>query len=203
MAATAYTLPLRSLTSSAARLGAAPAIALAVALLLALVPRTAVSVVCGALFGALAGAVYALAAGLIAAGVAFAAARWLARAAVAGRLRGRAARFDTWLSRRGLLAVVVVRLVPVAPFGLVSYVYGSTAVRTRDYLLGTLIGAAPSAATWAGIGAAAISRGRLGVLTLVPAVAGFVVTACAAAYWRSSMRREPASPPDPDLRPPR
>ncbi|GIH19045.1 TVP38/TMEM64 family protein [Rugosimonospora africana] len=203
MAVTAYALPLQRLADSAARLGPAPVLALAVGLLLALVPRTAVSVACGALFGALAGFAYALAAGLLAAGLAFASARWLARGAVAGRLRGRAARFDTWLSRRGLLAVVVVRLVPIAPFGLVSYLYGSTGVRTRHYLLGTLIGATPSAATWAGVGAAVISQGRLGVFTLAPAGAGLIVTVCAAAYWRSSMRRERMSPTDTDVRPPR
>jgi uncharacterized membrane protein YdjX (TVP38/TMEM64 family) len=194
MAVTAYVLPLHDLANSAARLGPVPAVALAVGLLLALVPRTAVSVACGALFGPLAGFGYALAAGLVAAGVAFAAARWLARGAVAGRLRGRAARFDTWLSRRGLLAVVVVRLVPIAPYGLVSYLYGSTGVRTRHYLLGTLIGATPSAATWAGVGAAAISQGRLGVLTLAPAGAGLIVSVCAAAWWRASMRRDRAGP---------
>ncbi len=203
MAVTAYTLPVRQLADGAARLGPAPVVALAVGLLLALVPRTAVSVACGALFGALAGFGYALAAGLLAAGLAFAASRWLARGAVAGRLRGRAARFDAWLSRRGVLAVVVVRLVPIAPFGLVSYLYGSTGVRSRHYLLGTLIGATPSAATWAGIGAAVISQGRLGVLTLAPAAAGLIVTVCAAAYWRSAMRRERMSPTEPELRPPR
>jgi uncharacterized membrane protein YdjX (TVP38/TMEM64 family) len=193
LAGTAYALPLQDLARSAARFGPVPAVALAVGLLLALVPRTAVSLVFGALFGALAGSACALIAALVAASVAFAAARWLAREAVADRLRGRAARFDSWLSRRGLLAVVVVRLVPIAPYGLVSYLYGSTGVRTRHYLLGTFIGATPSAVTWAGIGAAVIDRGQLGVLTIVPAAAGLVVTVCAAAWWRSSMRRDAAA----------
>jgi uncharacterized membrane protein YdjX (TVP38/TMEM64 family) len=210
MAVTAYALPLNDLARSAARLGPVPAVALAVGLLLALVPRTAISVICGALFGALAGFLYSLVAGLIAAGLAFAAARWLVRGAVADRLRGRAARFDSWLSRRGALAVVVVRLVPIAPYGLVSYLYGGTGVRVRHYLIGTLIGTTPAAATWAGIGAAVIDRGRLGALTLVPAGIGLAVSACAAAWWRSSMRREsrrearrdPAGEPG-TVRPPR
>ncbi|GAA5196840.1 hypothetical protein GCM10023322_66730 [Rugosimonospora acidiphila] len=200
LAAVAYTLPLQELSRSAARFGPVPAVALAAGLLLALVPRTAVSLACGALFGAVAGFAYALTAALIAAGLAFAASRWLARGAVADRLRGRAARFDAWLSRRGLLAVVVVRLIPIAPYGLVSYLYGSTGVRTRHYLLGTLAGAAPSAATWAGIGAAVISQGHLGVLEIIPAGAGLIVSGCAAAWWRSSMRRDQAAG---RIRPPR
>jgi hypothetical protein len=48
-----------------------------------------------------------------------------------------------------------------------------------------------------------ISQGRLGVLTLAPAVAGLIVTVCAAVYWRSAMRRERMSPTEPQLRPPR
>jgi uncharacterized membrane protein YdjX (TVP38/TMEM64 family) len=190
LAIAGYALSPHRIAESAASLGPAPAIGAASLLLLALVPRTVVSLVCGALFGMPVGAVYALAAAMIAAVVAFAAARWLVRGVVADRLRGRAQRMDAWLSRRGLLAVVVVRLVPIAPFGLVSYVYGGTGVRTRHYLLGTLVGAAPSAATWAGIGAAAIAPAGIGPLTLLPAALGLVVTVGAAVWWRTSMRRE-------------
>jgi uncharacterized membrane protein YdjX (TVP38/TMEM64 family) len=190
LAVTGYALSPHRIAESAASLGPAAAIGAASALLLALVPRTIVSLVCGALFGMVAGAGYALAAAMLAAVVAFAAARWLVRGVVADRLRGRAARLDAWLSRRGLLAVVVVRLVPIAPFGLISYVYGGTGVRTRHYLLGTLIGAAPSAATWAGIGAAAINPAGIGPLTLLPVAAGLLVTVTAAAWWRASMRRD-------------
>jgi uncharacterized membrane protein YdjX (TVP38/TMEM64 family) len=192
LAGVGYSLPLHRVADSAGRLGPVPTVALATGLLLALVPRTAISLACGALFGALAGFGYALAGALLAAVIAFGAARWLARGLVAQRLRGPAARLDAWLTRRGLVAVLVVRLVPVAPFGLVSYVYGSTGVRTRHYLAGTAIGAAPSAATWAGIGAAAISPARLSLLTLAPAAAGLVVSATAAIWWRTSMRRDAA-----------
>jgi uncharacterized membrane protein YdjX (TVP38/TMEM64 family) len=190
LAVAGYALSPHRLAESAASLGPMAAIGAATLLLLALVPRTLVSLTCGALFGAAAGAGYALAAAILAATVAFAAARWLARGVVAERLRGRAARLDAWLSRRGLLAVIVVRLVPVAPFGLVSYVYGATSVRTRHYLAGTFVGAAPSAITWAGVGAAAINPAGIRPLTLVPPLAGLVVTAGAALWWRASMRRD-------------
>jgi uncharacterized membrane protein YdjX (TVP38/TMEM64 family) len=202
LAVAGYTLSPRRVAEAAATLGPAAAIGAASLLLLALVPRTVVSLACGALFGLVAGAAYALTAAIVAATVGFAAGRWLVRGVVAERLRGGAglrrsdklrggaARLDSWLSRRGLLAVVVVRLVPIAPFGLVSYCYGATGVRTRHYLLGTLAGAAPSAVTWAGIGAAAIDPAGIGPLTLLPAALGLVVTAGAALWWRASMRRE-------------
>jgi uncharacterized membrane protein YdjX (TVP38/TMEM64 family) len=190
LAVAGYTLSPQRVAESAASLGPAPAIGAASLLLLALVPRTVVSLACGALFGVAAGAGYALAAAMVAAALAFVAARWLVRGVVADRLHGRASRLDAWLSRRGLLAVVVVRLVPVAPFGLVSYVYGGTGVRTRHYLVGTLVGAAPSAATWAGVGAAAINPAGIGPLTLLPVAIGLAVTITAAAWWRASMRRD-------------
>jgi uncharacterized membrane protein YdjX (TVP38/TMEM64 family) len=190
LAVAGYTLSPHRIAESAAALGPVSAIGAASLLLLALVPRTVVSLVCGAVFGLAAGATYALIAAIAAAAIAFAAGRWLVRGVVAERLRGGAARLDSWLSRRGLLAVLVVRLVPIAPFGLVSYCYGATGVRTRHYLLGTLAGAAPSAVTWAGIGAAAIDPAGVGPLTLLPVALGLVVTTGAALWWRASMRRE-------------
>jgi uncharacterized membrane protein YdjX (TVP38/TMEM64 family) len=190
LAIAGYALSPHRIAESAASLGPVAAIGAATLLLLALVPRTLVSLTCGALFGAPLGAGYAVAAAILAATVAFAAARWLARRVVAEHLRGRAARMDAWLSRRGLLAVIVVRLVPIAPFGLVSYVYGATGVRTRHYLAGTVLGAAPSAVTWAGVGAAAIHPAGIRPLTLVPPLIGLVVTVAAAVWWRASMRRD-------------
>ena len=190
LAVVGYSLSPSRVAEAAAALGPVPAVGAATLLLLALVPRTAVSLACGALFGLAAGAAYALAAAIIAATVGFAAGRWLVRGVVAERLRGRASRLDSWLSRRGLLGVIVVRLVPIAPFGLVSYCYGATGVRTRHYLLGTLAGAAPSAVTWAGIGAAAIDPAGIGPLTLLPAALGLLVTAGAVLWWRASLRRE-------------
>jgi uncharacterized membrane protein YdjX (TVP38/TMEM64 family) len=190
LAVAGYTLSPHRVAESAASLGPVAAIGAATLLLLALVPRTLVSLTCGALFGAVIGASYALVAAMLAATLGFAAARWLARGVVAQRLRGRAYRLDAWLSRRGLLAVIVVRLVPIAPFGLVSYLYGVTSVRTRHYLAGTFVGAAPSAITWAGVGAAAINPAGIRPLTLVPPLVGLVVTIAAALWWRASMRRD-------------
>jgi uncharacterized membrane protein YdjX (TVP38/TMEM64 family) len=190
LAVAGYALSPHRIAESAASLGPVAAIGAATLLLLALVPRTLVSLTCGALFGAPVGASYALAAAVLAATIAFAAARWLARGVVAQRLRGLAFRLDAWLSRRGLLAVIVVRLVPIAPFGLVSYLYGVTSVRTRHYLAGTLVGAAPSAITWAGVGAAAINPAGIRPLTLLPPLVGLIVTIAAALWWRVSMRRD-------------
>ncbi|MBB2484497.1 VTT domain-containing protein [Mitsuaria sp. WAJ17] len=48
------------------------------------------------------------------------------------------------LGRRGLLAVVLMRLTPIAPFAVVNMVAGATHIRPWQMLLGTWIGMAPS-----------------------------------------------------------
>ncbi|MCY7307638.1 MAG: VTT domain-containing protein [Rhodoferax sp.] len=47
------------------------------------------------------------------------------------------------LAQHGLLAVIVVRLVPVAPFAVVNMVAGSSHIRLHHLLLGTAIGMTP------------------------------------------------------------
>lgn len=51
------------------------------------------------------------------------------------------------LSRRfangGIVAVIMLRCVPVAPFTLVNLVAGATHLRVRDFLLGTALGMSP------------------------------------------------------------
>jgi uncharacterized membrane protein YdjX (TVP38/TMEM64 family) len=50
------------------------------------------------------------------------------------------------LSRHGLVAMIAVRIVPIAPFTVVSLVAGSSRVSLRDFALGTLIGVLPGVA---------------------------------------------------------
>jgi uncharacterized membrane protein YdjX (TVP38/TMEM64 family) len=53
-------------------------------------------------------------------------------------------RVSEGLASRGLWAAVAMRLVPVAPFAVVNMVAGTSHLRLRDMLLGTLIGMSPS-----------------------------------------------------------
>jgi uncharacterized membrane protein YdjX (TVP38/TMEM64 family) len=152
----------------------------------AMVPRTAISMACGALFGALGGFWCALAAALLGAVVTYAAGRWAGRGYLAARDGGRLHRLDGWLSRRGLLAVIVVRLLPLGPFGLIGYAYGTTSVRRRHYLAGTMIGATPSCFSYATIGAAVAAPGSMSPVTFIPAALGMIISVGAAWHWRRS-----------------
>ena len=194
LAVAAWLLPLRAVPGWLDGLGvlAGPCAVLVGALLLAaLVPRTAISIACGALFGPLPGGGYALAAALLAAAGTYAAGRLLGRDPVSGWLSrhpGRTARLDAWLARRGLPAVVLVRMMPLAPYGLIGYLYGTTSVRTRHYLAGTAIGATPSALSYAAVGAAVVNPTGATLLAYAPAALGLLVSAGVAIYWRLSTR---------------
>lgn len=189
LAIIALLLPLHRVQSAIADMGAwAPtaAVATGALLLCALVPRTAISVACGVLFGALSGGLVAVVAALLAAAATFWLGRALGREALAALQGDRLGRLDGWLARRGLLGVTVVRLMPLAPYGLIGYAYGTTSVPRWNYLGGTAIGAAPSAFTYAAVGAAVVRPGALGWLTLIPAGVGLLVALGAFGYWRRS-----------------
>jgi uncharacterized membrane protein YdjX (TVP38/TMEM64 family) len=163
---------------------------------LAPVPRTALSVLAGVLAGFWAGLALALSSGVLGGLAGFALARWLGREAVTRLAGPRLARADALLSRRGTLAVLTGRLVPVVPFTLVSYAGGLSGIRLRDYLTGTAVGLVPGTVLHVAIGATVGAAGDGGgpglLLSLLPlAGAGLV----ALAYrWRRSRRRAAALP---------
>lgn len=111
------------------------------------VPRTVFTVAAGVLFGSAYGVLIAVAATTGAAVVAF----WLVRRGTA-RLTARWADRPAmrWLrmrlERRGLLAVVSLRLLPMVPFPVLNYASGASGVRFWPYLLGTVLGVLPGTA---------------------------------------------------------
>jgi uncharacterized membrane protein YdjX (TVP38/TMEM64 family) len=185
LAAAAWRFPVQEW---ATQVSPAAAVLIGATLLCALIPRTPISLIAGALFGAFTGAAWAFAAALLAATVTFTAGRWAGRDLLAQRAGERLRRLDTWIARRGLLAVIVVRLLPIAPFGLVGYAYGASSVLFRHYLLGTAIGALPSAISYSVIGAAAVNPDSLSWLTFLPAAAGIAISSAAAYHWRRTSR---------------
>jgi uncharacterized membrane protein YdjX (TVP38/TMEM64 family) len=196
LAAAAAILPLRDIAHTVSALGPAAAVAIAVVgglLLSVLVPRTAITLACGALLGAATGAATALAAAVIAAVATYYAGRWAGRGALGARAGGRLNRLDGWLNRNGLSAVLLVRFLPLAPFGLIGYAYGTTSVCRKRYILGTTLASIPSAVTYAVIGAAVTKPGEMSPLTLAPALIGFALTTAIVWRWRRTSKRTAAA----------
>ena len=110
---------------------------------LLVVPLTGLIVVTAAVFGPLVGGIYAIVGALSSGIVTYAIGRWLGRSTVrkiAGRHLNELSRH---LRRRALIAIVIVRLLPVAPYSIVNVVIGASHVGWRDFLLGTFLGLAP------------------------------------------------------------
>jgi len=85
--------------------------------------------------------------------LAFLLARSLGRDGVSRIRWARIASIDAMLERRGLVSVLLVRLVPLFPFMAVNYAAGLSAVRQRDYLLGTVVGIIPATVGYTALGA--------------------------------------------------
>jgi uncharacterized membrane protein YdjX (TVP38/TMEM64 family) len=147
-------------------------------------------------FGPMAGFAYSLLGSFLSAVVTFGIGKALGRSTVrliAGR---RLLRLGRLLRRQGLIAMTVVRLVPVAPFTVVNVTAGTFNVRFRDFALGTLIGMAP------GIFAIAVFGARLEHAIRSPGVGNFAVLAVlvalivlAAGWIRRRLGRGEPPPP--------
>jgi len=110
---------------------------------LILFPVTVMIVVTMVVFGPLYGAGIALAGTVSSTAAGYTAGRLMGRNAVQRFGGRRLNRLSQQVSQHGVLAMVVLRLVPVAPFTLVNLVVGASRIRLRDCLLGTAIGMSP------------------------------------------------------------
>lgn len=108
------------------------------------VPRTVFTLSAGLLFGPAAGVAVAIAATTVSAVLALLLVRALGRTAVQARLTHPAVKaIDARLARRGWLAVGSLRLIAPAPFALVNYCSGLSAVRPLPYTAATVVGILP------------------------------------------------------------
>jgi uncharacterized membrane protein YdjX (TVP38/TMEM64 family) len=148
------------------------------------VPVVSLIVAASLVFGFLEGSAISLVGAALSSAAGYGLGRVLWRDAVRKLAGTRLDRLNERLSRSGLLATAVVRVVPVAPFAVVNMVAGASHVRFRDFMLGTAIGMAPGtlALCFFGEGAAAVARdpsfGSIGLAVL--GLAAVVVVGLAA-----------------------
>jgi uncharacterized membrane protein YdjX (TVP38/TMEM64 family) len=125
------------------------------------VPATVLSIAAGVLFGWAVGVPVVMAGAFTGAAIGFLLARHLGRTALDGVGGERLARLDAFLRRRGLVAVLVIRMVPILPFAVINMACGLSALRTRDYLVGSGLGMLPAVTAFVGIGAYGTEPGSL------------------------------------------
>jgi len=141
-------LDLDSLIRQARTLAAHPAAPLlltagfAIACSLA-VPLTLLVVAAVLAFGAVEGFLYSLVAAQLSALLSY----WVGRSAGRDLVRRYAGKrlnkISRQLSERGILAIVTLRIVPVAPYAVINLVAGASHISLRDFAIGTLLGLLP------------------------------------------------------------
>ena len=120
------------------------------------VPQVVLIAAAVAVFGAWRGAGYAWTGTMVSALIGFAIGRIVGARAVSGMGGPGFERFMRLLGKNGLLASLVVRLVPMAPFVVVNAAAGVAPISVADFIIGTAIGIVPKIALTAFAGDAII-----------------------------------------------
>jgi uncharacterized membrane protein YdjX (TVP38/TMEM64 family) len=108
-------------------------------------PVTLLIIATGVAFGAAQGFAYALLGAEISALVSYAIGRRLGHNTICNLSDRWVSRVSRRLARQGLLAIITLRVVPVAPFTIINLVAGASHIRLRDFAFGTVLGMAPGA----------------------------------------------------------
>ncbi len=110
---------------------------------LAMLPVTVLVLGTALIFGTWYGIIYSLAGCSTSALFSYWVGRVASRSTVEHFAGRRLRRVVERLSKRGILTMVTIRLLPIAPFTIVNMVIGASGIRLRHYALGTVIGMAP------------------------------------------------------------
>jgi phospholipase D1/2 len=174
---------LRSVGEGLRQLPGSPLLVLAAYVVgsLLVVPVTLMIAATVLVFGPWLGLVYAAVGSVLASVVTYWLGRVFGRETVRRVAGSRLDRLSRALGRRGILAVVTVRIVPVAPFTVVNLVAGATHISLRDYLIGTVLGLAP------GIIATALFIDRIIAAARDPGPASWVILGVVLAFILAGM----------------
>ncbi|MEO7811708.1 MAG: VTT domain-containing protein [Usitatibacter sp.] len=110
---------------------------------LVMFPRPLLTMAAVVVFGPYEGFVYAMTGVLLAGVVGYAVGRLVHRDTVRRVAGPRLNRLTGVLQRRGLIAVTLVRLVPIAPYLVVNIVMGAMRIRLHHFIIGTFLGMLP------------------------------------------------------------
>lgn len=121
------------------------------------IPGSVLTLGAGAIFGAAWGSVYVSIASTLGATAAFLIGRYLARDAIARKIKGneRFAAIDKAVANEGWKIVGLTRLSPVFPFTLLNYAFGLTRVKLGHYILASWIGMMPGTVMYVYLGSLA------------------------------------------------
>ncbi len=108
-------------------------------------PATPFTLASGFLFGFWQGLLWSMAGTTLSAILTFFIARYLFHDYVMRRFSGRVSGIDRAIESRGWRFILFMRLIPMLPFDIVSYIAGISSIRFKDYIIGTVLGELPAA----------------------------------------------------------
>jgi uncharacterized membrane protein YdjX (TVP38/TMEM64 family) len=137
-------------------------IALYVVATVCFVPGLPLTLAAGAIFGVAAGTALVSVGSTVGATAAFFIGRTVARDWVGQRIAAwpRFRAVDRAVASRGFWVVLLMRLSPALPFFLLNYAFGITAVKAREYVLGSWLGMFPATLAYVYAGSVAANLGQ-------------------------------------------
>lgn len=141
-----------------------------------LFPGSLLTLAGGLAFGPLLGGLYVLIGSNLAANASFFIARFFGKEVIEKITKGKAEKIQTFIRREGFYAVLILRLIPVAPFNLLNYAAGLSPVKWLSYFLATLFGMIPGIFVYVFLGGNLdwkrpsfwLALGLLALLSIVP-----------------------------------
>ena len=147
------------------------------------VPQFVLIAAAVAAFGPIAGAIYSWVGTMVSALIGYGLGRVAGGRVLALAPGDMLTRFTDITRRHGLIASLVVRLTPFAPFVLVNVAAGTAGVRALAFAVGTGVGIVPKIALTAFAGASVMRGGLVPILLLVLAAAIWFTAGLAARRW--------------------
>lgn len=150
---------------------------------LVLFPVTLLIVATVVLVGPVLGVLYAFAGCLLGAMLTYGVGSRLGRDVIRRFAGSRVNRLSRQLAHHGVLAVVTVRVIPVAPFTIVNMVAGASHIAFRDFIVGTALGMGPGILVISLFARQLESAARSPALDRMLLLVGFTLLIGVAAMW--------------------
>ena len=107
------------------------------------VPLGAIIVISAVIFGPALGAAYTLLGATVGAAISYVIGRYLGHEGLCRFGGERVNSISRRLAEKGILAIFIIRLLPIAPFAIVNMIAGMSHVHIRDFIAGTVLGMIP------------------------------------------------------------
>ena len=138
-----------------------------------LFPGTPLTLLSGATLGTFWGSVVSIIGNTLGATAAFLIARFFLKDHVQNKILVKYKSIEKYESRflkRGLVTVIILRLIPLFPFNALNYILGVTKVSTKDYIIGTFVGIIPGTIAFVYFGEALKMLSPLHIVTAIIAI---------------------------------